>query len=100
MVEVIDRRWGYGERGWTLDERDEFVRVARACEGVNFSHTDGRMQSVYRVNGDLSTHVTFGDRPEDKSRVWVTRINFGVYNNTEWLNGGPDEWRRVLGVPE
>lgn len=84
----MDRRWGYGERGWTVEERDDFVKEMREGHGARLSHEDGRMQSV-RLRG---VHITFGDRPEDKSRVWANVRE----EPARWLNGGPDEWARVL----
>lgn len=94
---VGDPRWGFGERGWTVDERDAFVRQARAA-GASWAHHDGRMQGVLLH----SAHITFGDRPEDKSRVWLIRFNAAgeLIEGPRWLDGGPAEWRRAVGLPD
>jgi len=93
---------------WTVEERDRFRRRAEA-DGCNWSHTTnlaeyragGRAQavSVYRVySGGPSVHVTF---EEGSRRVYATRLGGPDGRDREvwWLDGGPDEWARVLEVP-
>lgn len=97
--EASDPRWGYDdlgqkERGWTVDERDTFVREMRAA-GANWSHHDGRMQSVWFT--DARVHICFGDRPEDRMLVWVIRFdNERKADGPRWLHGGPDVWHRAI----
>ncbi len=98
--EASDPRWGYDElgqreRGWTVDERDAFVCEMRAA-GANWSHHDGRMQSVWFT--EVRVHVTFGDRPEDRSMVWVEAFDMRCNRilGPSWTHGGPVAWRRAI----
>jgi hypothetical protein len=80
------------------DDRDAFIRRMQRMRTreASISHHNGRMWSVgMHVDGEWR-HLTFGDRPEDGQRVWVTVVRRDVTTHVAWVDGGPEEWLHVF----